>query len=166
MSPRFSSKFPPTFTSSWLHADDTPVPGLEPGLGKTKTGRLQTYVRDDRPAGDATPPAVWFAFSPNRKGEYPQAHLRPFVGIPQADAHAGFDPVYETGRVREAACWAHVRRRFYDLQVAEKAPVAQETRQRIAALYALEKEIRGHSPEERRQVRQARSRPLLAALRA
>lgn len=149
-----------------LHADDTPVPVLEPGAGKTKTGRLWTYVRDDRPAGDATPPAVWFAYSPDRKGEHPQAHLRPFTGTLQADAYAGFDPVYATGRVREAACWAHVRRKFYDLQVAQKAPVAQETLERIAALYAIEKEIRGHPPEERRLVRQARARPLLEALRS
>jgi hypothetical protein len=90
-----------------LHADDTPVPVLEPGLGKTKTGRLWTYVRDDRPAGDLTPPAVWFAYSPDRKGEHPQGHLRPFAGTLQADAYAGFDPVYATGLIREAACWAH-----------------------------------------------------------
>src|SRR5579872_4996093 len=77
-----------------LHADDTPVPVLEPGLGKTKTGRLWTYVRDDRPAGDATPPAVWFAYSPDRKGEHPQGHLRCFTGTLQADAYAGFDAVY------------------------------------------------------------------------
>jgi transposase len=149
-----------------LHADDTPVPVLEPGLGKTKTGRLWTYVRDDRPAGDSTPPAVWFAYSPDRKGMHPQAHLRPFAGTLQADGYAGFDHVYATGRIQEAACWAHVRRKFYDLQVAQKAPVAQETLERIAALYAIEKDIRGHPPEERSQVRQASARPLLAALRA
>jgi transposase len=90
-----------------LHADDTPVPVLEPGLGKTKTGRLWTYVRDDRPAGDSTPPAVWFAYSPDRKGMHPQAHLRPFAGTLQADGYAGFDHVYATGRIQEAACWAH-----------------------------------------------------------
>ena len=90
-----------------LHADDTPVPVLAPGLGRTKTGRLWTYVRDDRPAGDATPPGVWFAYSPDRKGEHPQGHLRHFAGTLQADGYAGFDKVYETGRIREAACWAH-----------------------------------------------------------
>ena len=98
-----------------LHADDTPVPVLAPGNGKTKTGRLWTYVRDDRPAGDATPAAVWFAYSPDRKGEHPQAHLGNFTGTLQADGYAGFDAVYETGRIQEAACWAHVRRKFYDL---------------------------------------------------
>ena len=134
-----------------LHADDTPVPVLAPGLGRTKTGRLWTYVRDDRPAGDATPPAVWFAYSPDRKGEHPQAHLSQFTGTLQADGYAGFDQIYEAGRIQEAACWAHVRRKFYDLQVAHKSPVAAEALERIGALYAIEKEIRGRSPEERRQ---------------
>src|SRR5271166_215949 len=132
-----------------LHADDTPVPVLEPGLGKTKTGRLWTYVRDDRPAGDVTPPGVWFAYSPDRKGEHPQGHLRHFSGTLQADGYAGFDKVYETGGIREAACWAHVRRKFYDLQVAHKSPIAQEALERIGALYAIEKEIRGRPPNER-----------------
>lgn len=86
-----------------LHADDIPVPVLAPGLGKTKTGRLWTYVRDDRPAGDNTPAAVWFAYSPDRKGEHPQAHLKKFIGTLQADGYAGFDQVYETGRIEEAA---------------------------------------------------------------
>jgi transposase len=90
-----------------LHADDTPVPVLAPGNGKTKTGRLWTYVRDDRPAGDQTPPAVWFAYSPDRKGEHPQTHLSKFRGTLQADAYAGFEQIYETGRILEAACWAH-----------------------------------------------------------
>jgi transposase len=149
-----------------LHADDTPVPVLAPGLGRTKTGRLWTYVRDDRPAGDATPPAVWFAYSPDRKGEHPQAHLLHFSGTLQADAYAGYDHIYEGGRIREAGCWAHVRRKFYDLQVAHKSPVAQEALERIGALYAIEDEIRGRPPNERREIRQARARPLLESLRA
>jgi transposase len=148
-----------------LHADDTPVPVLAPGLGKTKTGRLWTYVRDDRPAGETTPPAVWFAYSPDRKGEHPQAHLHAFTGTLQADAYAGFDAVYETGRVREAACWAHVRRKFYDLEVAHHSPVAQEALERIGALYAIEREIRGRPAEERRTLRQARTRPWLESFR-
>ena len=90
-----------------LHADDTPVPVLAPGNGKTKTGRLWTYVRDDRPWGDQTPPAVWYAYTPDRKGEHPQAHLREFTGTLQADAYAGYGPVYEGGRVKEAACMSH-----------------------------------------------------------
>ncbi len=148
-----------------LHADDTPVPVLAPGNGKTKTGRLWTYVRDDRPAGDATPAAVWFAYSPDRKGEHPQAHLSKFTGTLQADGYAGFDQIYEAGRIQEAACWAHVRRKFYDLVVAHKSPVAQEALERIAGLYAIEKEIRGRPPEERRNVRKERSRPLLESLK-
>jgi transposase len=148
-----------------LHADDTPVPVLAPGNGKTKTGRLWTYVRDDRPAGEATPPAVWFAYSPDRKGEHPQAHLSSFTGTLQADGYAGFDQVYEGGRITEAACWAHVRRKFYDLHVAHKSPVAQEALRRIGELYAIEGEIRGRQPEERRRVRNERSRPLLESLK-
>src|SRR6202043_1391748 len=148
-----------------LHADDTPVPVLAPGNGKTKTGRLWTYVRDDRPAGDATPAAVWFAYSPDRKGEHPQAHLGHFTGTLQADGYAGFDAVYETGRIREAACWAHVRRKFYDLHAAHKSPVAAEAMERIAALYAIEKEIRGHVADQRREVRAAQARPLLDSLK-
>jgi hypothetical protein len=136
-----------------LHADDTPVPVLAPGLGKTKTGRLWTYVRDDRPAGDSTPAAVWFAYSPDRKGEHPQSHLSNFTGTLQPDGYAGFDQIYEAGRIQEAACWAHVRRKFYDLEVAHKSPVAAEALERIAGLYAVEKEIRGRPPDERREVR-------------
>jgi transposase len=148
-----------------LHADDTPVPVLAPGNGKTKTGRLWTYVRDDRPAGDATPAAVWFAYTPDRKGEHPKAHLKKFAGTLQADGCAGFEQIYEAGRIQEAACWAHVRRKFYDLVAAHKSPVATEALERIGALYAIEKEIRGRSPEERRAVRNERARPLLESLK-
>src|SRR5258708_1085013 len=152
-------------TASKLHADDTPVPVLAPGNGKTKTGRLWTYVRDDRPAGDETPPAVWFAYSPDRQGEHPQTHLGTFTGTLQADAYAGYEKVYEGGHILEAACMAHVRRKFYDLYVAHKSPVAAEALERIAGLYAIEKEIRGRSPDERREVRNARTRPLLESLK-
>jgi transposase len=148
-----------------LHADDTPVPVLAPGLGKTKLGRLWTYVRDDRSAGDQTPPAVWFAYTPDRKGEHPKTHLSSFAGTLQADAYAGFDQLYETGRIQEAACWAHVRRKFYDLHLAHKSPVAQEALRRIGELYAIEADIRGRQPEERRRVRVEHSRPLLESLK-
>src|SRR5476649_1677959 len=151
--------------SGKLHADDTPVPVLAPGNGKTKTGRLWTYVRDDRPAGDETPPGVWFAYSSDRKGEHPQAHLSKFQGTLQADGYAGFEQIYATGRIQEAACWAHVRRKFYDLQVAHKSPVAVEALERIGALYAVESDINGRLPEERREIRNARSRPLLGSLK-
>jgi transposase len=128
-----------------LHADDTPVPGLAPGNGKTKTGRLWTYVRDDRPAGSSDAAAVWFAYSPDRKGAHPQHHLREFTGILQADAYAGFNALYESGRVQEAACMAHVRRKFYDLVEAHHSPLATEAIERIGALYTIEKDPRSAS---------------------
>jgi len=149
---------------SKLHADDTPVPVLAPGNGKTKTGRLWTYVRDDRPAGDKAAPAVWFAYSPDRKGAHPEQHLRDFRGTLQADAYAGFNELYKNGRIQEAACWAHVRRKFYDLAQAHASPIAKEALQRIGELYAIESEIRGRPANERQQVRQARARPLLESL--
>jgi hypothetical protein len=147
-----------------LHADDTPVPVLAPGTGKTKTGRLWAYVRDDRPAGDPAAPAVWYAYSPDRKGEHPQQHLRDFCGDLQADGYAGFNQLYEDGRRREVACWAHVRRKFFDLQAAHASPIATEAVKRIGELYVIEGTIRGRPPEERRAVRQARARPLLDSL--
>ena len=148
-----------------LHADDTPVPVLAPGNGQTKKGRLWTYVRDDRPWGDPTPPAVWFAYTPDHKGEHPQAHLREFTGTLQADAYAGYGGVYQGGRVKESACLAHIRRHFYDLYEAHNSAVAKEALERIAALYAIEGEIRGRSAEERRAVRSERGRPLLESLK-
>ena len=151
--------------ASKLHADDTPVPVLAPGNGRTKTGRLWTYVRDDRPAGDSAAPAVWFAYSPDRKGEHPERHLRKFHGTLQADAYAGFNQLYTDGRIEPAACWAHVRRHFYDLEQAHASPIAREALQRIGTLYAVEEQIRGKPPEERRTVRQAQSKPLLDSLR-
>lgn len=148
-----------------LHADDTPVPVLAPGTGKTKTGRLWTYVRDDRPAGDPSAAAVWFCYSPDRKGEHPQRHLRDFAGVLQADAYAGFNALYESGQIREAACWAHVRRKFFDLMEAHRSPIASEAVERIADLYRIEAEIRGRSPDERHQARQSRSRPIVDSMR-
>src|SRR5881227_3940390 len=118
-----------------LHADDTPVPVLAPGQGRSKQGRLWTYVRDDRLAGDRAAPAVWFTYSPDRKGEHPERHLEKFHGTLQADAYAGFNQLYENGGIAQAACWAHVRRKFYDLEQAHASPVAREALQRIGALY-------------------------------
>ena len=152
------------FDCSKLHADDTPVPVLAPGTGKTKIGRLWTYVRDDRPAGDRAASAMWFAYSPDRKGEHPERHLRDFRGTLQADAYAGFNQLYAQGRIQEVACWAHVRRKFYDLQQAHASPIATEAIERIGQLYGIESEIRGRPPDERRQVRQARARPILESL--
>jgi len=126
-------------TSGKLHGDDTPIPVLAPGNGKTKTARFWTYVRDNRPAGDATPPAVWFTYSPDRKGEHPQRHLANFRGILQADAYAGFNKLYESGAIQEAPCMAHIRRNFFDLMEAHRSPIATEAVARIAALYEIEK---------------------------
>lgn len=149
-----------------LHADDTPVPVLAPGNGKTKTGRLWTYVRDDRPSGDTTAPAVWFAYSPDRKGDHPKRHLSQFRGALQADAYSGFHHLYEGGTIYEAACWAHARRKFHEIHVAHPSPTSTEAIERIAQLYAIEREIRGSPPETRRSVRQARAKPLLTSLHA
>jgi transposase len=149
-----------------VHADDTPVPVLAPGSGKTKTGRLWTYVRDERPAAGEAAPAVWFAYSADRKGEHPQQHLADFRGILQADGYAGFSKIYDGGRVLEAACWAHVRRKFVDLYELHQSPVAAQTLDRIGALYAVEEKIRGRHPYERCAMRQAYSRPVLDAMKA
>ena len=152
-------------SASKVHADDTPVPVLAPGNGKTKTGRLWTYVRDDRPAGYETPPAVWFAYSEDRKGEHPRSHLKDFTGALQADAYAGFHHLYGNGLIYEVSCWSHTRRKFHDIHVVHASPMTTEAIHRIGALFAIEEEIRGQSPEIRRSARQARSKPLLDDLR-
>jgi len=148
-----------------IHADDTPVPVLAPGNGKTKTGRLWTYVRDDRPAGVSTAPAVWFAYSEDRKGEHPRRHLKNFKGALQADAYSGFHHLYGDGVIYEVACWAHTRRKFHDIHVAHASPTTTEALARIGALYGIEEQIRGKPAELRCSVRQTRSRPLLDELR-
>jgi transposase len=148
-----------------LHGDDTPLPVLAPGTGKTKTGRFWTYVRDNRPAGDKAAPAVWFAYSPDRKGQHPQKHLAEFTGILQADAFAGFNKLYEGGSIQEAPCMAHIRRKFFDLVKAHNSPIAAEAVTRIAALYRVEKQIKGRPPDERRAVRSSQARPLFDDLR-
>jgi len=147
-----------------LHADDTPIPVLAPGNGKTKTGRLWTYVRDDRPAGEQTAPAVWFAYSADRKGEHPRQHLRTFKGALQADAYAGFHHLYGQD-IYEAACWAHARRKFHEIHVVHASPTTTEVLARIGALYAIEDEVRGKPADLRLSIRQSRSRPLLDDLR-
>jgi transposase len=148
-----------------LHGDDTPVPVLCPGRGTTKQGRLWTYVRDDRPAASTEPPAVLFRYSPDRKGERPKAHLARFTGVLQADAYAGFNRLYGE-QIQEAACWAHVRRKFYDIHVAHASPIAAEALDRIGRLYGIEAEIRGRPPDERAAVRRARAGPELETLHA
>jgi transposase len=122
-------------------------------------------VRDERPAAGDAAPAVWFAYSPDRKGEHPQRHLENFRGILQADGYAGFSKLYDGGQVLEAACWAHARRKFIDLHELHKSPLAAQAIERIGALYAIEQEIHGRLPHERRAVRQERSKPLLDAMK-
>ncbi|MTH48968.1 IS66 family transposase, partial [Intestinirhabdus alba] len=151
-------------TDGKLHADDTPVPVLLPGNKKTKTGRLWTYVRDDRNAGSALAPAVWFAYSPDRKGIHPQTHLAGFSGVLQADAYAGFNELYRDGRITEAACWAHARRKIHDVHVRTPSDLTEEALKRIGELYAIEADMRGKSAEERQAVRQQKALPLLASL--
>jgi transposase len=153
------------FAAEVVHGDDTPIPVLAPGRGKTKTGRFWTYVRDERPAAGQVAPAVWFAYSPDRKGQHPQRHLDDFTGVLQADGYSGFLKIYEKGEVKEASCWAHVRRYFFDLHESQKSPIAAEALERIAALYAVESDIRGRPADLRRDVRCARSRPLLDAMK-
>jgi transposase len=116
---------------------------LSPGCGRTKIGHLWRYVRYDRPAGVTTPPAVWFAYSPNRKGEHQQRHLKDFRGVLQADAYAGFGHLYGTGNIYETACMAHGRRKFHDIHEAHPSPITTEALDRICALYGIEREIRG-----------------------
>jgi len=147
-----------------LHADDTTVPVLDPGRGKTRTGRLWCYARDDRPFAGRAAPAVLYRYSPDRKGEHPRTHLGPFRGILQADGYAGYAGLYERD-VTEAACWAHARRKFFDVHAATRSPLAHEALQRIAALYAVEATIRGQPPEARLAARQGQSAPLFTALR-
>ena len=154
------------FAAERIHADDTTVPVL--AKGKTRIGRLWTYVRDDRPFAGPDPPAAAFYYSRDRGGEHPQRHLARYAGLMQADAYAGFNRLYEAGRkpgpIVEAACWAHARRKFFDLARIKKAPIAIEAIKRIDALFAIEREINGLSPEQRLTVRTERSRPLLTDL--
>jgi transposase len=151
------------FAAQRIHADDTTVPVL--AKGKTRTGRLWTYVRDDRPFGGCDPPAAALFYSPNRGGEHPERHLAGWTGLMQADAYAGFNRLYECGRkpgpIVEVACWAHARRKFYELAQLQKAPIAIEAVRRIDALFAIEREINGLAPEARLAARAERSRSVL-----
>ena len=148
-----------------LFADDTPVPVLDPGRGRTKTGRLWVYVRDDRPWQGADPPAALYVYSPDRKGERPRTHLDRFRGILQVDGYAGFERLAENGNVTLAACWSHARRKFYDLFESTAAPIAGQALERIGALYKIEAEIKGQSAGQRQSVRNIRSRPLVDAMK-
>ena len=153
-----------TLAAAKLHADDTPEPVLSPGLDKAKTGRLWVCVRDDRSAGSKDAPAARYPYSPDRKGEHPQRHLKNYSDILQADTDGGWIRLADTGNLTEAACWAHARRPWWDLYLSTckgrglpRCPGAAA----IAALYAVEGDTRGQPPDSRRAHRQARAGPLL-----
>lgn len=148
-----------------LHADDTPVPMLMPGRGKTAQARLWTYVVDDRASGAAGPALVWYRFTPDRSGIHPQTELKSFAGLLQADGYAGYDKLYEGGRIREVACWAHFRRKIFENHQTSPTPLTADLLERIAGLYRIEEAIRGSPPAVRRRHRQERSRPQIEQLR-
>jgi len=147
-----------------LFADETTAPVLDPGRGKTKTGQLWAYARDDRPWQGSDPPGVAYVYAPDRKAERPIAHLAGFTGILQVDGYGGYRVLADKSGVTLAFCWAHVRRRFYELAAAGPSPIASEALRRIAELYRIEDDIRGRSAEQRRVVRQEKSRPIIADL--
>jgi len=151
--------------SGKLFMDETTIPVLDPGRGKTKTGYLWAMARDDRPWGGADPPGVVFSYIPSRAGTHAEQLLTGFDGVLQVDGYAGYkglaDAATGPGPAVVAFCWSHARRQFYDLAQKAKAPVAEEALRRIAALYAIEAGIHGASPEQRLVGRRARSRPLV-----
>ena len=151
--------------SAKLFADETTAPVLDPGRGRTKTGQLWAYARDDRPWGGRDPPAVAYVYAPDRKGDRPIAHLDGFTGILQVDGYAGYRALAQRNDVQLAFCWSHVRRRFYELAAAGPAPIASEALERIAQLYRIESEVRGRSADERRAIRQEKSRPVIDDLK-
>lgn len=154
---------------SALFADDTTVPVLDPGRGKTKTGRLWTLVRDERPWGGPDPPAVLYRYSPDRKGEHAAALLQGCTGLLHADGYSGFerlfapDPATGKPRLAEVACWAHVRRKLYDLKDA--SPAARDALARIAELFTIEAAINGLDPSQRLARRQCDVAPRLETLK-
>src|SRR4051812_31682965 len=148
--------------STRIFADDTPLPVLDPGRGRTKTGRLWGYAVDDRPWNGSPPPAVVYFYAEDRKGEHPAAHLAGFRGTLQVDGYGGFKSLLENrpaGAIRLAFCWAHCRRRFYDIHQATGSPLAEEALRRIGELYTVEAEVRGRPAEERRTARQEGRQP-------
>lgn len=144
-----------------IHGDDTIIKVLAPELGKTKTGRLWVYVRDGVNHNSNSPAAICYFYSPDRKSIRPQEHLKNFKGIFHADAYPGYDKLYKENKITEAACWAHMRRKFYEVTIAnDKANIANEILVRIQNIYKIEEEIRGYPPNERLKNRQERSKSL------
>src|ERR1700754_3059725 len=151
---------------SKLFADETTVPVLDPGRGRTKTGQLWAYAADDRPWGGLDPPGIAYVYAPDRKAERLFSHLAGFKGVLQVDGYIAYPKLADRSEVELAFCWVHMRRNFYEIATAGPAPIASEALKHIAAFYAIEKEIRGRSAEERRLVRQQKSRPLADAFEA
>jgi transposase len=156
-----------------VHGDDTPIRALGGKGGKVHTGRLWVYVRDDRPSGSKAAPAMWFQYSVDRKGDHPARHLKHFSGVLQADAFAGYNALYdedrEGGRIIEAGCWSHARRKVWDIHVRQHklaGTLAHQALQRIGKLYKIEAEIQGQPPDARRRVRRESTAPLLEDLKA
>jgi transposase len=147
-----------------IFADDTPIKLQVPGNGKTKTARIWTYVRDERPWSGADPPAVWYKFTIDRKGQHPAEHLAGYRGWVHADGYSGFNELYRKDETREVACLAHIRRKFVDIVQSQTSPIAEEAIRRIAGLYAVEKQARGQPPESRAALRQAHAAPILGEL--
>jgi transposase len=153
------------FASDHLFADDTPIPVLDPGRGRTKTGRLWVYAREQRPWSGPEPPAAVYLFAPDRKAERPVSHLARFTGVLHVDGYAGFEQLTGNGNIVLAACWAHTRRKFYEVAEATGSPVATEALRRIGELYAIEARVRGQSSAHRLAERRSFSRPIVQALR-
>jgi transposase len=156
-------------TQPVLHTDDTPIRTLAPGTGKTRLSRFWVYAVDPRAYVGPGPPAAFYCYSPDRKGERPRDHLAGFSGVMHADAFAGYDALYrpEPGklvRIQHAACWAHARRKLFEVHEATKSPIAEDALRRIQALYVIEAEITGMPAAYRQAERQLRSKPLLATL--
>lgn len=152
-----------------IHADDTPVPVLAPGKGKTRTGRIWVYLRDERPHAGISAPAVLYRYTPDRKGERCRAHLAAFRGFLHADGYAGFGELYAVSgvgppNVVEVGCWAHARRKFFDVHVATGSVIARQAIERIGALFEVERRIPGLTPERRVAVRASKAKPLLDGL--
>src|ERR1700761_6488442 len=157
-------------SSTKLFADETRAPVLDPGRGRTKTGYFWVIARDDRPWQGGAPPAVLYSYAPGRRAGYAVALLDGFTGVLQTDGYAAYhslaDPKRAGGPVSLAHCWSHCRREFFDIAKTAPAPIAIEALKRIAEFYAIEAEIRGRSADERRAVRQQKTKPLVEALRA
>ena len=149
-----------------IHSDDTPVPMLVPGKGKTAQGRLWAYVVDDRASGANGPPLVWYKFTQTRSGTHPQTELKTFTGLLQADGYAGYAKLYGGNRIQEVACWAHFRRKIFENHQTSPTPLTTDLLERIGALYRIEDEVRGQPPDIRRQWRQEKARPLVDELRS